>query len=132
MTVNNLIEMVLIWHLPNLVFSFLILVSLGCFTCLSELCLDSCYLIVDSTMPSSFEGKYGSTRYWLRAELRRIRHRQETKTKRTIIFLNPLNVSLTEYQVTTYIAIVLKWWVTMTLISVLPFSNTLLVSGVTA
>lgn len=51
------------------------------------------------TMPSSFEGKYGSTRYWLRAELRRIRQRHESKTKRTIIFINPLNITLNEYQV---------------------------------
>lgn len=51
------------------------------------------------TMPSSFDGKYGSTRYWLRAEINRLRIKSD-KTKKTITFINPLNVSLPEYQVT--------------------------------
>ena len=55
-------------------------------------------------MPSSFEGKYGSTRYWLRGELSRFKpsHRERAdKTKKTITFINPLNVSLAEYQVSS-------------------------------
>jgi len=54
-----------------------------------------------SSLPSSFEGKYGSIRYWLRAELSRFRSRHEKsdKTKKTIVFLNPMNITLNEYQV---------------------------------
>ncbi|KAF6037138.1 ARRDC3 [Bugula neritina] len=52
------------------------------------------------SLPSSFEGKYGSIRYWLRAELSRFRSRHEKsdKTKKTIVFLNPMNITLNEYQ----------------------------------
>ncbi|XP_067932029.1 arrestin domain-containing protein 3-like [Watersipora subatra] len=56
------------------------------------------FILPAGTMPSSFEGKYGTTRYWLRAELKRVRARHDTRTKKTIIFLNPINVTLAEYQ----------------------------------
>lgn len=52
-----------------------------------------------STMPSSFDGKYGSTRYWLRAEMNRFGRSKQDKTKRTISFVNPLNIGLAEYEV---------------------------------